>query len=461
MRSTKMSAEKKVQTKRRLYADLLSAAKPVKGNKNQKRSLGNDDADDAGDDAYGGYGFDLSSYSLKYAGCSAIATYSDEQADDEDAESIFTTDQYVVFRFCPSDSCRNNSTYGCLDDYGEYMVPIASWLNIMADYRAAEFESYCDYCAACGANYYNGRKLEENDDAAGDDAAGDDGNANDDGAYDCSYASECSGYTDVCNDDDDAALDYTNFFECVQLDITDDFTLYVGPHCASDKTTIVLGAYSDQYCSKYTGNKYDLATITGLAISTDSLLEYYNTECIPCKEGDLPMNKGNADYQDSDDVSEICENLYGYAAKCNRHIGGVSSKSYQSYQQEDNEYAVCSFIASVITGTYDEYGYIYVDPLEFESDNKYNEYAENAIRQGVVTVDQVFGLMFFILAVFGMVGYAALLHVQIQRKTTFDAAKQEALNKGINRQNSGIMMARSTTADSGGYQAPQNHGQLA
>jgi len=159
------------------------------------------------------------------------------------------------------------------------------------------------------------------------------------------------------------------------------------------------------------------------------------------------------DAEDADDVTELCENMYGYAAKCNRHIGGASSSSYQSYQQEDNEYAVCSYIASVVTGTYDEYGYIYVDPLSFEADNKYNQYSQKAIRKGVVTTDQGFGLAFFSLSMVGMGVYAALLHGQIKTKAEFVANNSEPL--GMNRQNSGIMMARSTTVDST-YRAPRN-----
>jgi len=447
MRSVRVNNEKK-ERKQRLFSSILSSAKPVD---DKKRSLAY--YDDKVDDAYGGYGFDLSSYSLKYAGCSAISTFSDDLADDEDATTVFETDQYVVFRFCPSDSCQDSSTYGCLDDYGEYMVPIGTWLELMADYRDEEFNSYCDYCDACGGNYYNNnRKLEDanaGDDAAnaGDDDAGDDAA---DAEYDCSYASECKGYQDVCAQDDDK-LDYTMFFECKEFDVSDDLTMYIGPHCAADKSTIVLSAFQDEYCSQYEGNKYDLATMTGLTINTDSLLEYYNTDCISCKEGDLQFN--NNDGNDGDEVTEVCENLYNYAAKCNKHIGGASSSSYQSYQQENNEYAVCSFIASVVTGTYDEYGYIYVDPLSFEADNKYNEYTVNAIRKGVVTLDQVFGLCFFVLAAIGLLVHAAVLHSHIQKRSAFDESTKESLNTGVQRQNSGIMMARSTTVDSG-YQAP-------
>ena len=307
MRSTKINNNKK-ERKRRLTASIMSAA-VRKPNNDFHRSMayynddgaangddggaanGDDGANAANDDQqggndnddYGGYGFDISSYSLKYAGCSSIATYSDDLAQDEDSETVFETDQYVVFRLCPSSYCDDSSTYGCIDDYGEYMVPIATWLEIMADYRAEEFENYCNYCAACyGGNYYN-RMLEDGgngDDNAGDDAGNGDDNAGNNGNqdYNCAYKDACSGYGDVCYNQNN--VDYTKFFECKEFDASDDLTLYLGAHCASDKTTIVLGAFTDEYCSNYAGDKYDLGTLTGLTLTSDTLKEYYSSECI-------------------------------------------------------------------------------------------------------------------------------------------------------------------------------------
>jgi hypothetical protein len=153
---------------------------------------------------------------------------------------------------------------------------------------------------------------------------------------------------------------------------------------------------------------------------------------------------------DVDSVNELCENLYGYSAKCNRHVGGATSASYQSYQQQDNELAVCSYIASVVTGTYDEYGFIYVDPLSFESDNKYNQYTKIAMRKGVVMSSQIIGILFFVLVMIGMAIYAAILHVRIQRGAEMMESLKEPI--GVERKDSGIILARSGTTDT--YRAP-------
>ena len=158
---------------------------------------------------------------------------------------------------------------------------------------------------------------------------------------------------------------------------------------------------------------------------------------------DLAFQNYDNDNQDNDDVNQICETLYGYSAKCNRYMSSASSASYQSYQQEDNEYAVCSFIASVVTGSYDENGYIYVDPLSFEADNKYNEYSNIAIRKSIVTPSQFLSMICFSILSIGLGFYAYKLKTEIDRTGAFSDSKKEPL--GMYRQNSGIMMARSNT----------------
>ena len=283
----------------------------------------NDDAQN-----YDQYGFDMSSYSLKYAGCSAIATYSDDLAQDEDAETVFESDQYVIFRFCPTDYCSSSTVRGCQSNYGEYMVPIATWLDVMSDYREDELERYCEYCDGCyggdnrrledgAANAYGYGNDDGNDDgnananddgnanananaygygnddanananddanANGDDNANNNNNNNNNANGNCSYSNECSGYADVCQNDG-GNIDYSKFFECKEVDVSDDLTLYVGPQCASDKTTILLGVFMDEDCSVSVGNTYDLATITGNMLSEDDLSDFSASDCIACKE---------------------------------------------------------------------------------------------------------------------------------------------------------------------------------
>ncbi len=154
----------------------------------------------------------------------------------------------------------------------------------------------------------------------------------------------------------------------------------------------------------------------------------------------------------------MCENLYGYAAKCNRYIGSASDNSYESYQQANNEYAVCSFISSVIQGAYDEYGYIYINSREYSVDNKYNAFSRAARRRDVVTAGQATGLVFFSLLLVGLTGYAAYIRYMLTRKFGYIPDMDEPLQlqkrgkDGFGRQNSGIMMCR--TESNLSYKAP-------
>lgn len=347
----KLTTQKRNKSIRKLKSNLLSKAQPY----NQNRKLENADYynyENGDDDEYANYGFDLSSYSLKYASCSSVSTFSDDLAQDEDSDTIFYRQQFVVFRLCPSDTCissaggssggssvfggGNMENYGCMNDYGEYMLPLDDWFDIIGEYREEEMERYCGYCDACvggyyqagdqeeqeedgeyyenrGDKYYNEGDLDDNFDAdegddanadaddggadadAGDDVAADDGAADadeggnrrrldgdDDNYYDCSYDSACSGYGGICYGED--RVDWSQFFGCKKIEVNDDTQIYVGPHCKSDKSTIVLAAFEDEYCQAYIGDKYDLTTITDDLIATDSLEEYFRADCISCKE---------------------------------------------------------------------------------------------------------------------------------------------------------------------------------
>jgi len=465
------------------------------------------------DDMVLNYGFNMREYSLKYAGCSAIKTFSDDLAEDEDATTVFRTDQYIVFRLCPSSSCDGSQSYGCMSDYGEYMLPLADWLETMQPYREEELERYCEYCSNCNgaADYYNNNNDdaadENNDDdenngeemyyynnnadgnqngdayydieddgaaAQQDDAnddANDDGgrrrrhrryleeeNANDDDGQEQQqeeqdYCSQCSNYGDVCNND--GGDDYSGFFNCVQINVNDDLSLYIGPHCASDKTTLLLALFDDDECSNYVGDQYDINTITNLDITSETLMQYYNGDCIACQQSELAFQEYDDGQEEDDSVTEVCETLYGEAAKCNIHLSGATSDSYQTTEQAYGKYAVCNFIKSVVTGAYDETGFIYFDINAYTSDNEYNEFASNLWSNPMISKTQVFTILVFSMTTLILMMYCCVLHKSIQTKQNANGGRSKhllAASKGkggpeVKRQNSGIMMCRSDGTD--------------
>ena len=68
-----------------------------------------------------------------------------------------------MFHFCPTQTCSGIRVYGCMQDYGEYMLPIDQWLEIIVEYREEEYERYCEYCADCQEEqeYYQEQDQEE------------------------------------------------------------------------------------------------------------------------------------------------------------------------------------------------------------------------------------------------------------------------------------------------------------
>ena len=174
---------------------------------------------------YNGFGFDPSNYSLKYTSCSAVNMYSDEAAEREEMSSATITKKFVVFRLCPTDTCsayfyssaedRHYNYHGskaCGDSFGEYLIPLETYMEEYGNYIDEMKESYCEYCSQClyfEHIYYGNNNRERdlgaddyyemNDDAnaanmyAGNDASGE--------YHACKYYKECSTFMNVCDNE--------------------------------------------------------------------------------------------------------------------------------------------------------------------------------------------------------------------------------------------------------------------
>jgi len=102
------------------------------------------------DETYEEYGgLNLTNYALKYIGCQNIHTFSDEMAEDEDAEGSLIMNRFVVFRLCPKQSCSNYNQWGCDYNYGEYTMPMEDYLQTMETYHIQQYQTYCKTCALC------------------------------------------------------------------------------------------------------------------------------------------------------------------------------------------------------------------------------------------------------------------------------------------------------------------------
>ena len=266
------------------------------------------------------FAIDLSQYALKYIGCSNIKTWSDDLAAEDNSDTVLKTDRFVVLRLCPRDSCSNYNKYGCQDDFGDYLIPMETYLQTMAETFFTQYEEYCETCYECmNPNYknddggnnqyynYNGGNDDANYQNMNDDGANN-GNRrlNDDGYYKrdndaynngnkyaddaaaddyfdqaayCEYYSVCANYQTACQDYSNLGFDMEDYFECGEFNIGGS-SGYLGPHCADDGKTISLGIYDDESCNDY---RADISEVSNyMAVDQNDLEAYYSDKCISC-----------------------------------------------------------------------------------------------------------------------------------------------------------------------------------
>lgn len=139
------------------------------------------------------FGFDPTQYSLSYHRCAAVKQFDDQLAAQEDSTSVFSTKNFAVFRFCPSKTCGgigedpqeayqngqqganynngaqqgasyDNGQYnfqfgqsnmfeylkvagangeGCQSNYGEYMLELGDYLDLMVCLTVIMFYTTC------------------------------------------------------------------------------------------------------------------------------------------------------------------------------------------------------------------------------------------------------------------------------------------------------------------------------
>ena len=188
-----------------LRRKIAAAAVPRQVQPLQQQARRLDDANANDDGVWNAFGFDVADYSLKYAGCSAVATWSDDLAENNaddgnnggnadgyyggewQSSTVVSAPKFVVFRLCPTDSCSDDRTFGCSNDYGEYIIDLTEYVQYLKEYKEEQLQRYCEYCEECvqaegewqqqqydngnynyNYNYYN-RDYNQDDDQGGQD----------------------------------------------------------------------------------------------------------------------------------------------------------------------------------------------------------------------------------------------------------------------------------------------------
>ena len=145
-----------------LHQDLLAKALPIRDfekkygvdlqSESSQRQLANQGNDDFAMNGYNMISF--SGYSLKFAKCQPVQYFS-ERAIQMGEFSPMITNDIVVLRLCPTNSCSESAEYGCQYNFSEYAMELAEYVRIMLNYAATKRDYMCNYCDQC---LNNGRK---------------------------------------------------------------------------------------------------------------------------------------------------------------------------------------------------------------------------------------------------------------------------------------------------------------
>jgi hypothetical protein len=241
----------------------------------------------------------LADFSIKYAGCSALTSFTDSN---DDGSYPFVNQNFVTYRLCPSESCNDDSWRGCKSDYGEYLMNLEDFLTVQQDYLDEEFEYYCSYCEQC--LYFNQYFSSEN-------------------VTGCIHSEDCEDYLDFCSDEakremeNEAEFSLEDFFDCKEIDlnvggyygdddgnnvvtmndIDDKYDVafkntgkaYVGSHC--NNGVIEIGLFADDQCIHYVGNQVDFFNATGYEIEASAVQDMYVPQgCLACNGDNVSLH---------------------------------------------------------------------------------------------------------------------------------------------------------------------------
>jgi len=251
-----------------------------------------------------GFSSDLSflpNYSFKVQGCSHVTDWNYNA--NEENEVRLTTKRLLRLRLCPADSCATQYGLGCNgNDYGDYVVPLDSFLTNYLQYKAvADMEDCTNYSyKKCGCE--NNQECD----------------------FQCWYKHDMNQcYTDYTNngygDDGGITFPYENYLSCAEWNPNDyrrrkldeafaddaaaveeddmagddvnvakydegEQKYYIGPYCAKQGTRVYLGVFTDDTCTDFAGShggKYVFKDLTGETLPY-SEMPIIRKDCVRC-----------------------------------------------------------------------------------------------------------------------------------------------------------------------------------
>ena len=295
----------------------------------------------------------LSSHSLQFVSCASAVvervqhsapTDQEDGAPDtvEDADDDLQQ-QYALFRLCPrsedSGATPNDAcSVDCRQNFGEYVVPLQTYLFHTIKYFQAKQQQYCLDCdATCSPDA--SRLLLKGDPKSATNLLP-------------SPEVDCATCVDECdkidNMNSNGYIDATVFLSCQMIYDPDGETeapLYAGPVCAEPGTKIRIGVFKDEECRILDPTKevddYLVNSDGSLMKLSHALLrQTYTDTCIACDASNGADGK-------EDNNRRVCQPLYGVAGKCEPETLATSSFNEVCEESLTQEPYVCDFIQSL------------------------------------------------------------------------------------------------------------------
>lgn len=295
----------------------------------------------------------VSDFSIKFQGCHHVSQWNDEAYDANDVR--IQTKRLVRFRLCPTNTCSASSSSGCHSGYGDYIIDMNTFLG--SYYEAVdEYKQFrCQYTTQTLCS------------CTDDDAKADDFNI-EACEYECLSKYSMVDFCGATNPNDNnqqqkEKFQLANYVQCQQFDFAaqgqqeqqqgeqaeggarqleqDQAQYYIGPYCADQGGSIYLGLFTDDSCSTFADtyggtSTYKKFTGESLPYGKQSVI---TMDCLSCKEPEEFNQDGN-DAQDADQVSEMCEQIYSTAGKCESAL----ASSGTVYQANEN---ACTYISGI------------------------------------------------------------------------------------------------------------------
>ncbi len=278
----------------------------------------------------------VSNFSIKFQGCHHVSQWNDEAYDASDVR--IQTKRLIRFRLCPSNTCSASSSSGCHSGYGDYIIDMNTFLGSYYEAVDNYNQFRCQYTTQtlCSCNY--------------DETC----------EYEClskhSMVDLCNGRNPNDNSQQQQEkFQLANYVQCQQyvqgqqqqveggqrLLEQEQAQYYIGPYCSEQGGSIYLGLFTDDSCTTFADNyggtsTYKSMTGQSLPYAKQSVI---TMDCLSCKEPEEFNQYGN-DAQDSDQVSEMCEQIYDTAGKCE------SSLASSGAVDQANENA-CNYISGI------------------------------------------------------------------------------------------------------------------